>query len=306
MKIGYKGEIHRVRVELQELNFATLENLFHDTFGLQEAQYVIQYFNVDQTRHVVRDQTSLEKCLAMHGSQETSLKFLAQSKHSAALYDVTEPILKALEKLMVQLQEAMRKLKEKAKEEDWEGKCRRSMEATGEAIQLAAKDARDSIYKCKEEVEGFPYSEVLEDTTETIKKAARDISVFAQQIAEDVAKEFRGDKAPSPVATETTLVTEEENSSEVSQESVPSDVPAPKIVVSAQPSNSNEVQATEDGEWNVVAEQEAEVSKDIVEWKTQLDMIREFFPECDLKSTCELLQRYKGEVNVVLNALAEM
>lgn len=346
LKVSYKGEMHRMQVSadaMQTLKYETLASFFTSSFPDLE-DFVIQFFDDTadgNTRFVISDDESLMAVVMANTATNDdtaeeenvtgsatckSLKFFAQSKQSAALYDVTEPILKAIEKLIAQLNGAMKSIVKKAKDEEWEANMKRSFSATGEAISAAAEDAKRSISNCKEQVEAFPIgetlNEVMKDTTEGIKLAALEISNFAHEFAKQVSHELN---RPVTAATEDTTkttqtapVTEQVETSVASEEvATPAasveeqTVVAPTIVCVEETApvapavDEVEVASSSDDEWDVVAEPE-ENSAEYLKWKTKIDMIREFFPDCDLKNTCELLNRFKGEVNNVLNELAEL
>ena len=150
---------------MSEYHFADLTQLFQSTFDLTFPEdYVIQYFDVEKNRHVIQDETTFQAACALYAESDEGgcLRFIGQTKACAALYDATEPILKAIEKLLKQLNEVMQKVVQRAKTEDWEGKCRQRLNSAGEAIQRAAQGTKTSFNECKVKVQEYPYHELLQ------------------------------------------------------------------------------------------------------------------------------------------------
>lgn len=277
------AEIHRVSTDLNELSFEVLDRLMQGSFSLESGAYVIQYFDIEKKRYVISDEESLKESIALHvsGDQHGSIRFIAQTKNAAALHDATEPLLKAIEKLLEKLNLAMQKVANKAKEDDWEGKCRRGLNATGEALQKAAQETRESLNECKTKVQQYPYQDLIQETTEGIKLAAQEISSFAQDLAQQISTEFQPvATAPVPVAAPVTVdpVMEE-----------------PVIVETEHPSVEEE--------WDVVASSTETAAEKY--WESQLKVVRDIFPEADSDTVIPLLEKNAGDVAIVLNKLAE-
>ncbi|OQS06341.1 hypothetical protein THRCLA_01625 [Thraustotheca clavata] len=81
LKIGYKGEIHRVRVDLMVFGFVELESLFEATFGLSRNSFVIQWKGTDGNfSNVGSYEEFYEACQELLHVSEGIVRFFAVSK----------------------------------------------------------------------------------------------------------------------------------------------------------------------------------------------------------------------------------
>lgn len=191
LKVGYKGEIHRLRIDLTNSTYEQVDKLFQETYSLEPNTFVMQYYTPAGKRVVVKDQATYEEVCKIYleddQEQVKSLKFMAQTRTSAALYEATEPILKAIEKLLAQLNKMAAEVSRKAKDEDWEGQCRRKMTITGEVIHKVAKDvhdfSRDSI-----KMTGVALNDAAQVSGEAINQAAQVSGGALNQAAEEARK----------------------------------------------------------------------------------------------------------------------
>lgn len=189
VKICFNGEIHRFHMNM-ELGFATLHELFCATFPLDSEAFAIQYTDVDGDVVTVANDAEFtaawESFRLADGSFRT-VRFtaVARSKTAAFQETVADPILKALEKLVATLTAAM----EKVKHEDWKRRAHSGVQYTNEALQTAAKDARESLHSAHQSLQEIPFDQMLKDTTESIKAAAEGISVFAKEVVAEAKKE---------------------------------------------------------------------------------------------------------------------
>lgn len=280
LKVEFKGEIHRVSTGLNELSFEALNRLMQSSFSLESGKYVIQYYNDKKERFVISDEDSFQNCLGMHESG--SIRFIAQTKNAATLHDATEPLLKAIEKLLKKLNLAMQNVAKKIKEDDWEGKCRRGFNATGEALRKAADETRDSLNVCKTKVQQYPYHDLMQETTESIKLAAQEISSFAKDLAHQIRNEYQPNATAPQTFTSPVVVMDP-----VMEE--------PVFVETEHPSVEEE--------WDVVANSNETAAEKY--WESQLKVVRDVFPEADSDIVIPLLEKNSGDVIIVVNQLAE-
>lgn len=384
--------MHRVRINLSDYSYESLLSLFLTSFSTLPKEFVIQYFQADggrQKRCVISDAASLNVAVVAHldsiktgiAKPTASIRFLAQSKASATLYETTLPLLTAIETLLAQLTLAMKSIMNKAKQENWEGGLRRSLSSTGDFISKAAKeakqsmsgckdqvdaatvdfisqatdDAKRSIALCKDQVEALPMDKMLQDTTECLKVAAMEISSFASEFAKKVTMELETVAMTPPLSSMLLPATISKVETSGSHTVVPTNVvddatmaplststatppaaPLMEVVAEQQPTiivcdelalvaaieddiendsssssssssspSSSASGVSSDGDWSVLSSPEEKATL-YAQWGEQIDQIRTIFPECDLEDTCHLLTRFQGEVNAVLNALAEL
>jgi hypothetical protein len=296
VKIGFNGDLHRLRVDLNSFTLATLSQLFGQTFRLAPGSFVIKYTDAEgDTLNVCSDAEFVEACrvfLSGNHDELKALKFTAVARDGAAPAHAADPLLQAVERLVVTLNTTV----DKVREEEWTG-----VDAATEALSQAASDAKSTLEAARAAVQEKPLEAVVEETSDGLKSAASGISSFAQRLV----KSFITDKkpeaavvAPPPPPPPSAPQTEEPEekveaapAAEVQQEAAPPLTPVePEVVVAAAPAPS----ASE------VAFSEAEIK-----WAEQLMMVRGIFPDVDTANAIQLLETHKGDVNVVINELME-
>ncbi|CAK4683911.1 hypothetical protein LEN26_005813 [Aphanomyces euteiches] len=129
IKIGYKGEIHRIRVDLTAFKFEDLQALFEATFNLTRDSFVVQYKDGEgDVVNVKSTEEYEEACRLFTAATDStkSLRFTAVPTTQVVFQqNVAEPILKVIEQLVQSLNEAM----EKVKREQWAAKAQENARA---------------------------------------------------------------------------------------------------------------------------------------------------------------------------------
>jgi DNA polymerase III alpha subunit (gram-positive type) len=337
LKIGYKGEIHRIRVDLSVFKLEELNTLFCQTFHLAPNSFAIQYKDTEgDCLNVTTEDEFMEACHVFLSGKDAvkSLRFVAVSRTKVAFQEnVADPILKAIERLVETLHAAL----EKVKTEEWTQRAQTGMEQTNEAFHRAARDARESFAAARETLQELPFDQVLKETTEGIKCAAEGLTSFAQEVVGELNKNFKDFSQ----CTEETDKNDQEQEEQEEQEQVPASVTPPPVIEPepvAQIVESLDA-STESEEWEEISQQqqqqeqeELEVpiavevvqetipivvapteaptllsnnSKEELKWATELKMIRDIFPNFNISRTIEFLEQARGNVEVVLNALME-
>ncbi|DAZ96266.1 TPA: hypothetical protein N0F65_008299 [Lagenidium giganteum] len=312
LKVGYKGEIHRIRIDLSVFKLDDLSNLFCSTFQLTPGSFVIQYKDAEgDCLNVCSEAEYVEACSVFLSSADAvkSLRFVAVPRaHVAFQENVADPILKAIEKLVETLNAAM----DKVKQEEWaqraQSAAQSGMERTNEAFKVAANDARMSFVAAKETIQEIPFDQVMKETAEGIKTAAEGLGAFAQEFVDEI----RNMTQPAPATQIEAAEPAAAAPAEAAEAAVEPAEAAEAAVEPASASNSS------DSEWEEVAAQtpapveetpvvvpEPVVSEEEKKWAAELSLVRDIFPTMETARVIESLEQCNGNVEVVLNALME-
>ncbi|DAZ94074.1 TPA: hypothetical protein N0F65_006661 [Lagenidium giganteum] len=301
LKISHNGEVHRVRVDLNAFALGDLEQLFASTFHLTPGSFVIQYQDSEgDCLNVTSEAEYAEACRVFLSADDEvkSLKFFAVARTQAAFQEnVAEPIVSAIENLIVSLNSAM----EKVKQEEWAMRAQSGVERTGDALNQAARDARDSLEAARQSIQEIPFEQFVRETTDGLKTAAEGISSFAHGVVgkfetmipndtkEMIPEESeKKDEEPCVEESDKKEAVESENQVETA---LPVLTPAPVVVETAPPAPV------------VVAPPAPVLSESEMRWADQLALIRDFLPDVDVQRAVEALDQANGNVEVVLNSL---
>jgi hypothetical protein len=257
--------------------------------------------------------------------------------------NVSDPILKALQKLVESLHEAIKKVQNV----DWDAKYQKGMTSTNEVWSQAVTGARESFNVCKENVKEIPFDQVLRETSEGFKSALEGIGSYAKEVAgelaqlkieplfgqqsnqQNVAPAAPAKDASGDASNETPNETSDESSNEMMTEE------NTEVVVNADNTSDAGTESSSDGEsanapsdeveWEQVnaaaatpTEEVASTPDNSVEtnanvaiqsydgpYANECQLIRDIFPNCSAARAVSLLERAGGNVELVLNHLAE-
>nr|CCA24768.1 conserved hypothetical protein [Albugo laibachii Nc14] len=324
LKINYKGEIHRIGVDLSSFKLESLHDLICRTFKLAPEDFVVQYKDGEGDKlNVVSDAEFEEACrVFLSGTNSiNALKFTAVSRHQIMFHEnVSDPILKAIERLVETLQCAV----ENVKKEEWAQRAQEGIDQTRGAVLNAAEGARDSLDAARQSFHEIPFEQVLKETTEGLKNVAQNIGSFAHDVVEEIKAMKISDPVQSDMNDQTTNQHEEviEEGPQSSNESEWEDVVVSNVPV-ATPAAVEVATLSFDEQARIVANaiigveeaplefiKESVVAEPILseeekKWSEQLSLISDILPGVDTTRSITLLEHANGNVQVVLNALME-
>jgi Tfp pilus assembly major pilin PilA len=236
------------------------------------------------------------------------MKFMALPNHQVAFQEnVVDPILKALEKLVATLNEAL----EKVKSEDWRQRANSSVEKTNEFVAKTtqdvvkvAQDARQKLAAARNSIKDYQLEKMLKETQEGLQIAAEGVTVFAQDVATDLTVKLAAAREQAKDAlsarrshTRNTNSDGECTDSETEWEQVVEAIkPVPGKVESPK---ETKVDAA------VVAPPPPPLPPQITKWPNQVKLILDIFPNANASDINKKLDENNGNVEIVLNALME-
>jgi hypothetical protein len=311
-------EIHRVRVDLNSFTFMDLEALFQSTFHLDDQpDIVIQFFDASSSRHSIESQEDFLKACVMFykqdaESQSKALRFVAQSRVSSSFTTLMEPLIKVMQKILKQLTEAIKFILATAKASDLNGTCKRSLQATNDALLHAAEKTKTTFDNCKTKASEIQFKAFLHETAETMKLAAQDVSCFATDLAStikaDVADFTTQFAAVAPLEPTKDLESNENDVKiECAEESMDKEVVQDAIIpVEQEVTVEDEQVAMEDGVMLEASNSDEEDWEMANEENVELAYITEAFPNADKEIVESLLVKYDNNAEMVMNVLMDM
>lgn len=309
VKIVYNDELHRTRVNMSDFTLEGLKAMFIETYGLVPESFLIRYVDTEGDVVSVVTPNDLDEAVRVFSSENSeinSMKFMAVlNNHVAFQENVVDPILKALEKLVVTLNEAL----EKVKSEDWRQRANSSVEKTNEFVAKTtqdvvkvAQDARQKLVAARGSIKDIQLEKMLKETQEGLQIAAEGVSVFAQDVATDLTVKLAAAREQAKEA----LSARRSNSRTTSSdgENTDSETEWEQVVEAVKPAAAEKSEAKPP----VVAPPPPVVvppPPPITKWSNQVKTILDIFPNANTGEIIKKLDESNGNVEVVLNALME-
>lgn len=326
LKIAYKGELHRVRVDLSAFDYNALAELFASTFALAPGAFVVQYTDAEgDVLNVTSQPEYVEACRVFLASAPQdvpkSLRFSAVSRTQQLFHDaVADPILKALETLVATLTDAL----DKVKKEEWAQRAQAGVQTGLQHTEAWAYRATQGVQAGVQK--GVEHSEQwakqaqagvqvgLDTTSEALTKAAQDAreSLVAakqslQEIPFDQILKETGENLKVAVDQLQSFAHDVVGEMKKMNVAVPDDAATGEAAVVADP----EWEAVAAPAPEAVAAPEPEVvaapepTPEELKWATEIAKVRDIFPDVETARVIEHLEVAHGNVHVVLNSLME-
>jgi hypothetical protein len=315
IKIAFKGEMHRLSVASEGFTLEQLHSLFQTTYAMPP-NYTIQYKDnegdIITVVNGVEFQEATRVFTKLNGDSK-SMSFFAITRN--AFSEVVEPMVKAVEDFAEKVASAATELVIKAREQEWAQKAKTKCQEAGEVIKRSAKETGVIIERGAKEAgavfdrsakeAGVAFQHGAAVTGEFIQEKSKEVAEteFVQQLvkfAEDVrvsitelVEQQKGVQDMSASTVEAEIV-EVPAATEVAVAPVVEEVAATEVV---------EATAASSEDWDIVAPPSPVEQR---KWDNEYNLIRDMFPEASYEQCESLLNRYNGNVQVVINAMMDI
>ncbi|OQR94602.1 hypothetical protein ACHHYP_01088 [Achlya hypogyna] len=184
LKIGFKGEIHRIRVNLEAFGVADLHALFGATFSLAPGAFVVQYKAADASfvNVVSADDFALAVSQQRAAGDAKCLRFFAVSRTEATFH---ENVIVGIRKALGSFSTAL----DKVKAEPWVQDLKLPDTFTASLGQAYAKtiaESKATLANAKTSLAEIEVDKILASTKHNLRQAASGVSTYAHDIVESL------------------------------------------------------------------------------------------------------------------------
>ncbi|CAK4077443.1 unnamed protein product [Aphanomyces euteiches] len=289
LKIGFRGEIHRIGVDLTSFGLPNLHAVFENTFGVLPGTYVVQYKDVDSNvvNVVTTEDFDTACCILLTMNESSSaktLRFFAVliSKQTSIFDKVSTTVRQALDSIHNS------KPSEQRSEDQTGATLTDTIHQTSaslghtlqETLQKTVDGSKVVLDQAKKSWHDVELEHTLKQAAENIKVAAAGVSMYTQELVENIQKLHiaKPSTAPAPEPSPAPPIT----------------VPAPTPpAIQSEPTISPSEQA----------EPAQRTANETTKWAAELEIIHEIVPDADPTIVVALLETSKGDIQVVLDAL---
>ncbi|KAF0696399.1 Aste57867_12817 [Aphanomyces stellatus] len=286
LKIGFRGEIHRIRVDLSSFDLPNLQALFETTFNLCPDSFVVQYKDEQSNFVNVHSTDEFQTACCILLTQATagehdvgkSLRFFAVPTTEATFHaNVSTSIRRALDSFNDALQPQQLSATLSHTGAVLNDTLHQTGTTLGHVYQKTVEESKVAFDHAKKSWHDIEFERALHETAENIKVAAAGVSMYTQELVQNIQKMTMPPTA-APLATD-----------------VPSAAPSTVPAVSSLPVAPLPPLAPTPPPVVVVIPP--------TKWAAELALVREIMPDADTTIVVALLETSKGDVQVVMDAL---
>ena len=289
LKIAYGGEIHRIEAHVDRLCLTDLKALFGETFADLPEAHVIQYRDEEGDLITVsNDVEFMESCRVFMRLKGTkTLSYVARATHP--IRNQFSPLVKAMEEFaaeialvttsMAQKVPTSSELKQKC--DELNGSVQEHVVKTCGALKSHSRRLSES--ECVQQVKDFTH----------------DVRLKVKELMSQLELPTEGDDAFEEDSDEEEEEEEEEALSEVEEDEEEA------ISTSEVEEDEEEALSTPEVE-EVCTETLIEDETEDRKWGVHFAEIQKVFPEVSFERAELLLERFDGDLHVVLNALLDL
>jgi len=279
LKLSFKGEIHRIQLNLADLTFTKLNQLFSETFpSLNE--YLIQYYDDEDDLITIKNDIELmESCRVFLRLKITKTLFFHAKSLTCPYNNEYLKIKNSIDQFIIKLNNNMNQWIEKSK-----------------SIELKSKIDYLKQLSIQYQTETYNYLKENKNKLSLDKNYEKKFYEFTSNM------HIRIQNVINDIKTCIINLKNDNKNDNTNEEEIKTE----EIKKSEEIKREEEEEEKEEEKKKKDEEIVDEIIKDNRKWKNEYQSICEVFPECTYERAENFLERFNGDIHIVLNALMDL